>query len=213
MVFIRLIVALLAVAALASARAHPLELQGGPRIALSGSYVWDLTLANGITTHWETAPGTAGAVLAGYSEWYQRGKPLGSRRVELETSNEGLLATVERTPAETNAAHALENDTPELDALSEQYNALLDRISGECGSLPDNRQAACSTKYQARVDTLQRQMYAQKDAAAKKTARANAVCTQLRLKLREGRVTGSASNCGQDGEVAVTGTYRPMTQK
>ncbi|HJW54681.1 MAG TPA: hypothetical protein VJ577_05345 [Burkholderiaceae bacterium] len=209
----RLFVALLAIAALSEAGAHPLELQGRPRSGLDGSYVWNLKLANGMTTRWETSVGKTGAVQDGESEWFRHGRSIGKRRVELEANKVGMMAIVQRSEAEDNAAYAIQNDTPELDALSDEFNALLDKISAECSSLPEEKQASCSGKYEQRVQALQNKMYAQKDAVARKSNSVSAVCTRLNLRLRDGTVSGTASNCGPEGDVPVTGTYRSVAAK
>ncbi|RZI40809.1 hypothetical protein EGT07_21150 [Herbaspirillum sp. HC18] len=213
MASIRFIAVLLAVAALCEAGAHPLELSGKPRNGLYGSYVWELKLANGMTTRWETSDGRAGAIQDGQSEWFQHGRPLGRRPVALFASKMGLLANVQRTEAEDNAAYAIQNDTPELDALSEKFNALLDKISAECSSLPEVKQAACTAKYEPQVQALQNRIYAQKDAVDRKANGVSAVCNQLDLKVRDGQVSGIASNCGSSGDIAVTGTYRSVAAK
>jgi len=210
---LRFFVALLAVVAGSQAGAHPLELQGQPRFGLNGRYVWDLKLANGMTTHWETSEGSTGAVQDGQSEWFQHGRSLGRRRVELEASKLGMMAIVQRTEAEDNAAYAIQADAPEIDALSEKLNALLDRFSAECSRLPEEKQAACSGKYEPQVQVLQEKIYAQKDKVTRKTNSVSAVCTHLNLRLRNGRLTGTASNCGSEGDIAVTGTYKPIAAK
>ncbi|MGE5486169.1 MAG: hypothetical protein ACM3PQ_00035, partial [Methanosarcina sp.] len=169
--------------------------------------------ANGMSTHWETADGKSGAVQDGQSEWFRNGRSLGKRRVELEASKVGMMAIIQRTEAEDNAAYAIQNDTPALDALSEKLNALLDKISAECSSLPEIKQAACTGKYDTQVQALQDKMYAQKDAAARKANSVSAVCTRLNLKLRDGQVSGTASNCGSEDDVAVSGTFRPVAAK
>lgn len=214
MLRIRIIIGVLAVGALADAGAHPLELSNArPRHGLNGSYVWDLKLANGMTTHWQTADGKTGAVQEGQSEWFYNGRPLGRRRVELEASKIGMMAIIRRTEAEDNAAYAIQNDTPDQDAISARLDALLDKITAECSRLPEVRQAACSQKYEPQVQALQDKLYAQKDAAARKANSVSAVCTRLNLRLRDGQVSGIASGCGTDGDIAVTGSYRPVAPK
>lgn len=184
-----------------------------PAVRVGGDYVWELKLANGMTSRWKTSVGTGGAVLAGQSEWFQGGKPLGTRKVELESASYGLQATVQRTEAEDNAAYEIQNKPSESDNTAEQLSALLDKITEECSKLPDNKQAACSQKYQGQMDALQKKLYDQRDTTAKKAAGVSAVCSELKLKVRDGKVTGTGSNCGGANDVAVTGTFKPAAKK
>lgn len=184
-----------------------------PAVRVGGDYVWELKLANGMTSRWKTSVGTGGAALAGQSEWFQGGKALGTRKVELESASYGLQATVQRTEAEDNAAYEIQNNTPEGDATADKLNALLDKITEECSKVPEEKQAACSQKYEGQMEALQKKMYAQKDTTAKKANSVSAVCSELKLKVRDGKVTGTGSNCGGADNVAVTGTFKPVSAK
>ena len=207
-----LLAAVLALAALPAAAGVPFALENRrPQQQLSGPYVWDLKLANGMTAHWETVdankinPGEQ----VGQSEWFHNGHPIGKRRVELQPSKLGMLAQLARTEDEDVAAYEIGRNTPALDAAEEQFNALLDKINAECSRLPEARQAACTGKFDAQVQALQARVYAEKDAVARKQDAVSAVCTEVNMRLRDGQVSGTASNCGAPGEVAVSGTYRP----
>ncbi|XXF77381.1 hypothetical protein P2318_30665 [Myxococcaceae bacterium GXIMD 01537] len=183
-------------------------------LRITGNYLWDLKFSNGMTARWKTSPGQSGALLEGDSEWFKQGKPLGARKVTIAPALKGVHATVERTAEENSAATATMDQNPNFDAQAAKLNTLLDKMNNECSKLPDAKQPACSAKYTAQIDELQKKMYAELDAASQKASTMTAVCDALDLSVDNGRVTGKATQCGGDtAELTVTGTFKPTGAK
>jgi len=201
---------LLAGLCVSGAAAHPLDLSGRPRNSLTGQFTWELQLANGMTARWKTTDGRAGAVQEGESTWFRGAKTLGSRRLDMVVASYGLLVTVERSEAEKRAASMAKDDVPGLDAAHAQLNAKLDEMTATCQHLPEPQQLACNMAFNVPVEALTKKIYDLEDAARTRADKIGAVCTVLKLKVRDGVVSGQADYCAGEPNVVVTGTVRPL---
>ncbi len=189
----------------------PVSLAHGSARALKivGDSVWELKLANGMTTRWQVKAGETGMV--GTSEWFKGGKSLGTRGVTLEPGSEGLRAGLELTEEELAAATEAQESTAQSPAQAE-YNALLEKIQAECGSQPAQAQIACFQKHTAKLEALQAKLEEQGNAEQSRSV--SALCDELRLEAKDGQVNGYAVKCrGSTGQVKVTGTYRTAASK
>ena len=201
----------LLLAALACGHAHAQKLTLSPLSApaLAGRHIWDLQLANGMRSRWETADGKAGALQDGQSLWYRAGELLGSRALRLFASRGAYLAEVTPSREERDMAADLAA-FPELDEALARLAALTDRIAAECGD-PDtargDAQLRCVAPFEARIHGAQQAVAAQRAAREAKLHAVGAACSRLRLRIDNGAVTGMATCQGREG-ISVTGTLR-----
>lgn len=192
-------------------QAHPLALSSGrPRNDLTGSFVWELQFANGMRAQFRTTDGRAGAVQAGASDWFQGARHLGARKLDMQVASYGLLVTVERTEDEDQLAASVRDDVPGRDALQAKLDATLDRMAAHCKAFPEPRYTACTMQFNAPVEALSQSIAQAEDAAKAKADRVGAVCTVLKLRVQDGKVSGKADYCAGEPGVAVSGTVQPL---
>ncbi|HEY5801314.1 MAG TPA: hypothetical protein VIT92_13905, partial [Burkholderiaceae bacterium] len=166
---------------------------------LAGDFIWELKLANGLTSRWTTTQGRAGAVADGSSVWLRDGVPVGPARDVMVLVGAGhYLAKVDLAGDEASRAYAARTDTPELEAVRARHSAVMDKSIAECGTGADEK-PGCAARYSGQIDKLGAQIVALEAVLEKKALAVSAVCTRLKLRLQGMAITGTADHCaGQD---------------
>lgn len=179
-------------------------------LRIKADSVWDLKLANGLTTRWKVEQAADGSTLLGQSEWFEKGKSLGTRPITITMSGTEAQATVGASEAEAQALNqSAEASAANMEAIGKKMDALMKKVDAECSKLAAEKQTACHEKYAPQMQALTQQM----SGGPAPEAPSSPVCTELTLKAVAGKVTGTGSNCAGNSGVQVSGTFKPGTGK
>lgn len=185
-----------------------------PALSVRNDAVWELKLANGLTTRWRVERVEGGSGLTGDSEWFQNGKSLGTRPVLITLSGDKAFAMVGSTKEEVQAAEkAAAASSADIGDIAKAMEAAIKRMEAECGKLPSEQQEECGARYQAEFEAIN-QRFAEGQQQAEVTMESLAtVCRELNLKTAGGKVTGTADKCPKGDGVRVSGTWKAATAK
>jgi hypothetical protein len=176
--------------------------------------VWDLKLSNGLTARWRVGMDKSGLALAGESEWFEKGKSLGTRPVVIALSGDDARVTV--APSDEETQQGVKNadaNAQDMEALGKKMEALFKKMDAECSKLPAEKQSACAEKYQPQMEALNKAFNEGGELEQMAVGVPSAVCAELTLKAVGGKVTGTADKCASGSGVKVSGTYKPLTGK
>lgn len=176
--------------------------------------VWELKLSNGLTARWRVAMDKSGLTLAGESEWFEKGKSLGTRPVVIALSGDEARAAVAASDEETQqGVKNADANAQDMEALGRKMEAVFKKMDAECSKLAPEKQAACAEKYQPQMEAINKQFNDEAEGKPQVVGVPSAVCAELTLKAVGGKVTGTADKCASGSGVKVSGTYKPVTGK
>jgi hypothetical protein len=182
-----------------------------PALIIRGDTVWELQLANGLTTRW-TVESRNGRTLVGQSEWFEKGKSLGTRPVVVNLSGDDARASVGPSEEENRAAEQrVAAGSAGVQDTAKRMEALVQKMQTECASAPSNQRQECFGKYKAEMEAINKGFAAAKSTSAPSST--STVCSKLNLKAVGGKLTGTADNCAGSNGVQVSGTYKPGSGK
>lgn len=183
-------------------------------LLIKADSVWELKLSNGLTSRWRVEMDKSGLTLEGESEWFKKGKSLGTRPVVIALSGDEARATVAASAEETQAGNQnADANAADMEALGRKMEAVFKKMDAECSKLAPEKQAACAEKYRPQMEAINKQFNDEAEGKQQAEGPPSAVCAELTLKAVGGKVTGTADKCGSGSGVKVSGTYKPVTGK
>lgn len=183
-----------------------------PVLEVRGDFKWSLKLANGMALEALTRA-DAPEGFAGDGAWSLNGKPLTTRTIVFSGSGDTWEASVQLSQEEAEAraerteAALAKADT---DAVMKKMQVLTEKMQKECTPLPPERMTPCFEKYQKQIEAVTAPLGALQDELESEAGVHPNACTELKLQVRKGRVTGTGEGCRAAEPVAVTGTVTPV---